>query len=146
MIVTVDDIKALHVPCSTLEELTERAYLLYCTKHGAFGSNKERFLAVHSDCTPNSTAQLIKDLNQLKAFPNPFSQQLQLSFNLTSTKVLETNLLSHSGQILDRLHPFGQFVVGQTELAFSLSHYPAGMYWIQINDGITIQYLKIIKI
>ena len=146
MIVTVDDIKALHVPCSTLEELTQRAYLLYCTKHGAFGSNKERFLAVHSDCTPNSTAHVIKDLNQLKAFPNPFSQQLQLSFNLTSAKALEVNLLSHSGIFLGRLRPFDQFVAGKTELAFSLSQYPAGIFWIQINDGITVQYLKIIKI
>ncbi len=146
MIVTVDDIKALHVPCSELERLTASAYLLYCTKHGLFGPNKERFLAVHSDCAPNSTAQAIKDLSALKAFPNPFSDQLQLSFHLASAKAFEINILSHTGQFLGRLQQFGPFVTGKTELTFSLSHHPVGMYWIQINDGNTLQYLKITKI
>ncbi len=145
MIITVDDIKALHVPCSSLEKLTASAYLLYCTKHGHFGPNKERFLAVHSDCAPNATTPIINGLSELKAFPNPFCDQLQLSSYLTRAKSLEVNLLSHSGKFLGQLRPFTPIATGKTELNFSLSQYPAGMYWLQINDGETVQYLKVIK-
>lgn len=146
MIITVDDIKALHIPCSALERLTASAYLLYCTKHGLFGPNKERFLAIHSDCAPNSTTHIIKDLSELKAFPNPFSDQLQLSFNLTSAKFLEATLLSYSGKFLSQLHPFASLAKGKTELSFSLSQYPAGVYWLRIQDHKMVQYLKIVKI
>lgn len=80
----------------------------------------------------------------LKLYPNPISNQQQLSLYTQIPVPLQINLHDVSGQKVMKVYN-DHSVQGQQEFVVDMSHLPNGIYFYHINTGEEWQYLKVIK-
>jgi hypothetical protein len=86
-----------------------------------------------------STTQIseLENLNVVSLFPNPFSDQTNVTFELKKTSKVQINVINVLGESIFKL---GQktYGVGRHIQAFDLSKHPAGVYYIDIQvNGIS---------
>ena len=144
MIITVDDIKALAISCMELCVLTEKAYLVSCSRHGQFAANKLDFLSQHN-CSCTSSSQLADNpFHSIQLYPNPAQHTFFLKFYLQEAEDISIVLLDSQGRRLEQLSPFRRFPPGQYALEYPLKGLPAGLYWLAISSGKSLKYLKIV--
>lgn len=144
MIITVDDIKALSIPCMDLCRITERAYRLNCTRHGKFEANQGNFLATHNCNCLTPVQEASTSLPQLAYFPNPAQDKITLSFQLPRKQKCEVKLCDVSGKHISQLIPAGTFSAGFHQIVCQLPAELTGLYWLQIGHENQFQYLKIL--
>ncbi len=143
MIITVDDIKALNISCMDLCVITEKAYLLYSSRHGKFAANKLDFLSTYN-CNCTTASQEIGSLFQsIQIYPNPVRNDLFIKLELDQVEYLSLTLLDVQGRKLKQLSTSKRFPPGEHRLAYSLEHHKAGLYWLAIDTGKGVEYLKI---
>lgn len=77
------------------------------------------------------------------AYPNPTFGQLTLEFQAAQEEKIQIALYDMQGKAMS--HTLGNSVEGLNRLEFSIEHYPAGLYYLQVQ-GETIHFMqKIVK-
>lgn len=143
MIITVDDIKALSIPCLDLCLIAESAYRLSCARHGKFEANKANFLSTH-DCTCLSPVKTVSTITEsLRCFPNPSTGTFELAFQLAQQQTLSIEVYDRLGKQIGQLISPTTFSAGSHRLEYRLSDLAKGLYWLQISNESHLQYLKI---
>jgi|GEM_PF-1546148 len=144
MIITVDDIKALSISCMELCTLTERAYLLTCTRHGKFEANKTEFLSKHECGCLTSIKERVSIFENITYYPSPTSDKVQINFQLKQKGKLGLELFNSSGKRIQNLQTPTFFSSGSHQLAYDLSALPTGVYWLKLSANRQFQHLKIL--
>ncbi len=70
-------------------------------------------------------------------YPNPFNDQLNISFESESSEVMVFNAI---GEMVQRVN-----TIGKSKLELDLSDQPSGIYFIKVRTGEEIQVRKIVK-
>ena len=113
-----------------------------------------RGTAVWGPCpaTPNvdpnwdegTETEIVSDNIYLHAFPNPFSDQLIIEFEVIETDNVMVNVLNLQGQLLATVHDGhaeeGELVTTQ----FNAGNLPAGIYLIQVINAETTMVKKVV--
>lgn len=81
---------------------------------------------------------------KIKAFPNPLSQELRLQFNLPATTPMSLQVIGMQGNIIFQ-QPETTYHTGSHLLKLDSSHWPAGVYILQLKTPDNVQTLKILK-
>jgi serine protease len=107
-----------------------------CT--GGDTSNYTSTYTVRTDCVIGVTFILPMDID-LKIFPNPFSNAVQMTLDLSSSQDLQVEILSVDGQLIQTQN-FGK-VIGEQTISLNFDGQPSGVYLIKIKttDGIWME-------
>jgi len=92
--------------------------------------------------------ELISNINESKqiealVYPNPFDQQLTISFSLAQTQKLQIVLTDLSGRIVESITNT-EFKAGEHQLQLA-AKLAKGVYFLKLNDGKQQQLIKVIK-
>ncbi|WP_345086489.1 T9SS type A sorting domain-containing protein, partial [Flavobacterium cheonhonense] len=95
----------------------------------------------HTTCkTDNEKSDMVKGLT-VKAYPNPFSEVFNISWNSSSDEKVEVSVFDLTGKQLDRREVSPLEV---TELQIG-DRYPSGVYNVVITQGDEVKTLKVVK-
>jgi len=86
--------------------------------------------------------------SELQVFPNPFSDQLQLSYTVDQPEgeVVSIQLTTISGVQVNQLLPRQYQPFGKQQLQFDLADLPAGVYFLSIQQSNQIKTRKLVKL
>lgn len=87
------------------------------------------------------------EITNFKAFPNPATYEVSISFELPETIEARISLVDLTGREKQVLHPQSQFAAGRHQLNFDLSSVPEGMYLITLysDKGVQTQRLMVVR-
>jgi hypothetical protein len=95
----------------------------------------------HTTCkTTDEKSDMVKGLT-VKAYPNPFSEVFNISWNTSSEQKVEVSVFDLTGKQLDRREVSPLEV---TELQIG-DRYPSGVYNVVITQGDEVKTLKVVK-
>ncbi|MBX7225344.1 MAG: T9SS type A sorting domain-containing protein [Chitinophagales bacterium] len=75
----------------------------------------------------------ISPVKELRIFPNPANDFVQVGFYAEKGTILQTQLIDIQGNIMEEL-PFTFYPTGKNRVSFNINNYASGMYFIQIKD------------
>lgn len=79
----------------------------------------------------------------VNVFPNPAKNEVHINFTISEERMVEISVYNIEGRELENLKVEGKKGINQTTI--NVSHYPTGVYFMQIFDGSTIHTQKIVK-
>lgn len=82
---------------------------------------------------------------KIKVFPNPFSENLTISFDISQKTDLSIQIFDAMGRGVKSI-PVSIFGAGEHQIQFENLVLPAGVYWLKINAGTSVITKKIVKI
>jgi hypothetical protein len=77
-------------------------------------------------------------------FPNPFTGQLSIEFNLPQTSMVSIQIFNAMGAKISELH-HGQLHAGQQQFTWDAGHLPKGLYFCRVQAGGNNAVVKVIK-
>jgi hypothetical protein len=77
-------------------------------------------------------------------FPNPFTGQLSIEFNLPQTSMVSIQIFNAMGAMVAELH-HGQLPAGQQQFNWHAGHLPKGLYFLRVQAGEELTTRKVIK-
>jgi hypothetical protein len=80
----------------------------------------------------------------LKAYPNPFTNTLNVEFNLVQSANVEVQLLTFEGAVVYR-NPSGRLEPGRYNLLLQPGHITPGTYFVKLIYGRHMSVTKIVK-
>lgn len=98
-------------------------------------------LASCADLPASIRAQ--KPLEQLRLYPNPSGAQTTLAFALTTPSLVESSIRNMQGQLV--YSHKSHLEAGSHALPLQLPDLPAGVYFVQLQAGEQVQFLRWIK-
>jgi hypothetical protein len=78
-------------------------------------------------------------------FPNPFTGQLSIEFNLPQTTMVSIQIFNAMSAKVAELH-YGQLPAGQQQFTWHAGHLPRGVYLCRVQVGEQTRTQKIIKV
>ena len=82
---------------------------------------------------------------QLRVFPNPFSDQFKLTYELEQEAEAEIRLMSFDGKVRQQLLPPQFQLSGPHQVEWNAPELPAGIYVVQLRIGSEMQSQKLVK-
>ncbi|NOT73675.1 MAG: T9SS type A sorting domain-containing protein [Cyclobacteriaceae bacterium] len=80
---------------------------------------------------------------RVAAFPNPFSSQLQVEYELSVAGTVGAEILDLAGR---KLYEESQFrEEGKHQVTFSQTHLPSGIYFLKVKFGQEVQVIKVLR-
>ena len=77
-------------------------------------------------------------------YPNPVTEQFHVAFNLQTESIIEANILSTDGKIIEHLYT-GKQAVGEKNLSFNQAALPNGTYFVSVlSNGKSILHEKLV--
>lgn len=96
----------------------------WVARTGAFGTPGKINLA--------TTSTTISPLGEFRYFPNPFTDQINLSFRLTEPAVVRVSLYDARG-VAVHMMVNGHLNAGRHDFSASLNHLPKGLYYLELR-------------
>ena len=120
---------------------------------GYYGSYN---VSISIDCGTNKTVQTWNDViiidentatgineieavNNLKLYPNPVKDVLNIEFNTIQTDVINIQIMTYTGQIISNVNI--NSYAGNNTVSISTTDLNSGIYFVRINDK-TIKFVK----
>jgi alpha-tubulin suppressor-like RCC1 family protein len=102
------------------------------------GTNTQRSVPTAINCPATSLANndYLSTSNELKVYPNPVNNLLNISFDQTMNSVALYNLLGQ--EVITKL-------VNANETSIDVSALPSGTYLIKVNTEDKVKSLKVVK-
>ncbi|MCF8244408.1 MAG: PKD domain-containing protein [Saprospiraceae bacterium] len=91
------------------------------------------------------TRDLSSNPLNVKAFPNPFSQQLTVEFELPETSAVDIRLFDAMGRQVQTLVSGGKMGAGQHKITLENLSLSAGVYWLKMSTSTGNSFFKLIK-
>lgn len=81
----------------------------------------------------------IETLNNLKLYPNPVKDVLNIDFTITENNPVNIQIISYTGQVISNIsvNPYA----GSNSISISTSDLTSGVYFVRINNK-TIKFIK----
>ena len=76
-------------------------------------------------------------------YPNPFNSNLTIDFRLKSPSEIELAVIDISGREVEH-HSLGNYVSGNHSISWNGKNYSAGVYFIQLISGNSVQTRKVL--
>lgn len=113
---------------------------------GTYNGSTTDFTLLRFNEAGLDSEEFASDKSTFSAYPNPFTNKINLSFNLDISGTISADLLDCNGRkikniIQEKSFPFGKNTI-EIEMPESLAN---GIYFISVFDGSTNTTLKIIK-
>ena len=113
---------------------------------GTFNGSTTDFTLLRFNEAGLDSEEFATDKSTFSAYPNPFTNKINLSFNLDISGTISDDLLDCNGRkiqniIQDQLFPFGKNTI-EIEMPESLAN---GIYFVNVFNSTTNTTLKIIK-
>ncbi len=112
--------------------------VVYAGTHGRGGFRSTSFSNCSSDQTelPNFSVTNLEERSnyglELKLYPNPSKDYVQLTFDLAQSSALDLTLIDPQGRQVKQWH-FDQASKGKNELALELDNLSDGVYYLQLR-------------
>lgn len=113
----------------------------YCQTDSVY-RNSAQMIDLYVINTQNGITSQLRD-NSLKAYPNPFTDELKITFNSTRRAIFTGILYDVMGHEI--LKNKIEFRVGENEFWFDTSELGRGVYFLQISDGKIKNTIKVVK-
>ena len=81
--------------------------------------------------------------NNIKVYPNPFSDRVQIEFELKTASEVQLSLYDNTGRILDVMS--GHYGKGKCSIIMNTPEIPPGMYYIHLKADAAFFTYKLIK-
>lgn len=147
-LIIVEDVKLLPVTCDSLSAITWDAFLMECTLHGAFESDKEAFAYTHG-CEPCTTAtatdQSGPPTSSWTIRPNPVRRELILEYYLPRPDQMLATVYDIFGRSVFTYRSPGLLPAGEGRLTLPLADLPVGGYWLELRAGPYVQVKKLVR-
>ncbi len=99
----------------------------------------------HIPDMPSSVVTIQKNTLNIKAIPNPTTDQLQVMYELNQQSNIQIQITNLNGQILQR-HKFGKLPSGKQSHNLNISKLPIGVYLCRLQTEENTSIIKIIKL
>ena len=100
---------------------------------------------VHLNLTVMTNIQELEEAaTTLSAFPNPFSSDVQVLFQLPVSRPVSLEIFDVNGRLVKQLLPLTELPAG--EHRFLWQREETGVYWVRLRTDVTQQMMKIVKI
>lgn len=93
--------------------------------------------------TASSTNETVERVSGLRAFPNPVSEQLTLTFEARSQEVYRISILTLDGKEVQSAA--AQMQAGRNQTTFDTRMLESGMYLLRLQTGSEVRTLKFVK-
>jgi len=81
---------------------------------------------------------------KIRIYPNPFSDNTTILFELLQSEMVEIALYNQAGQKIEILHS-RDYKKGIHQYVWEASELPDGLYFIHVKAGLQVKTMKIIK-
>lgn len=98
---------------------------------GNFGSDAKTKWQVNGTYTDINDDKFVSDL---AVYPNPFTNDAWVSFEMLKSERVKLNLVDVTGKTVIA-HDYGQMAAGEQEINISAGNLPAGMYFLNVQVG-----------
>lgn len=133
-------------PLSSIKNLTFPAGNLQVSKNdgsiAAYTLSNIRYLNFNS-LTTNVSQTDNQEINDITLYPNPATDQFQISYNSLQANTVYLQIIDMQGRILRQQTIISQRGINQVEV--SLSQLPMGVYICRLQNGNTIKNIKLLK-
>lgn len=102
-----------------------------------------------SDCKPVNSSEevefdkVFKHARVIRAYPNPFSRQIQVVLNQSISFPVTVTLHNFRGNVIYR--GVGKFQNGESYFDFNSQHLQNGLYYLHLNYGLETKVIRLIK-
>ena len=133
------------VNCSGLGQVDSLTFVMKSSDTGAFGINTPTYFSMD-----NFTTQSTVGINELtiasniSLFPNPANQNVYLNYESNSQSEINVQIFDITGKELTQ-YQF-QTSVGKNQQKLNTETLQAGVYFIEVSDGISSKKIKFIKL
>lgn len=114
-----------------------------------YANNTFTFLGTHDFGMPPArlaaTEIFREDLSKIKAWPNPFADQLVFSYQINQDTEVEIDMFSLQGQRVKTILSATNRSLGEYQKKISGENLPAGMYLIRIKTHNMQKFLRVLK-
>ncbi|MFK7925581.1 MAG: lamin tail domain-containing protein, partial [Bacteroidia bacterium] len=108
----------------------------------AYNRNTFTYLGSHVYGTGSRSVPPMLSLN---AYPNPFSDYVQISLDLPQSETVSITILNLLGQPVANVQSPQAMIEGEHNIKFNASHLAAGLYILRIEAGTESQTMRIVK-
>ena len=133
------------VNCISLGQVDSVKFEMKSSDVGSFGINTPTFFSLDNFTTVSTVGinELISTTN-ISLFPNPTSQNLSINFETPVSTELSTAIFDITGKEIKQYQI--QTLVGKNQLTLQTEDLEAGVYFVEIKDGVSSKKLKFIKL
>ncbi|MEL7534351.1 MAG: lamin tail domain-containing protein [Bacteroidota bacterium] len=108
----------------------------------AYSRNTFTYLGSH---TYGTASRAMPPMLSLNAWPNPFTDYIQISLDLFDPELVSIQVLNLLGQPVANVQSAQEMEAGLHKVKFDASQLAAGLYILQINAGTVSQSMRIVK-
>ncbi|MFK7808554.1 MAG: GEVED domain-containing protein [Saprospiraceae bacterium] len=109
-----------------------------------FSDNTESFFFKTACVSSTEDLYSSDNITTLNVYPNPFTDRIQLDFELQKQSNVSVRLVNTNGQLI-QIQELDNLGVGQHNIQFVQPELPAGMYMIQIATDEEVVIRKVVK-
>lgn len=134
-----------YVNCSSLEQVDSVLFVLKSSDTGAWGMNTPAFFAIDNlELASTVGVKELSQMDELSIYPNPTNGDLQLNYTLKTNSEISIIVADVTGKNVYTTKQ--ESVVGKNQTVLELSHLEAGVYFVEMNDGLNSKKIKFIKL
>ena len=82
----------------------------------------------------------------IKVFPNPFSQQVSVEFELPEASMVSLTLYDATGRLVKTVVAGAKIGAGRHMLSLENLEVPTGVYWLRLRSGSFSDNVSVVKI
>lgn len=133
------------VNCTALGQVDSISFDMKSSDVGAFGINTPTYFSM-DNFTTQSTVGIneLSSASNISLFPNPSNQNVVLNYESNSATELNITIFDISGKVLEQNNT--QTSIGKNQLKLNMETIEAGIYFIEITDGMSSKKIKFIKL
>ena len=133
------------VNCATLGQIDSLTFEMKSSDSGAFGMNTPGYFSMDNFTTQSTVGvNELSMASNISLFPNPASQHVYLTYESNSQSEINIHIFDITGKELQ--HNQFQTSVGKNQQKLNTESLEAGIYFIELSDGISSKKIKFIKL
>lgn len=134
-----------YVNCSSLAQVDSVMFELKSSDNGNFGMNTPGYFSIDDLSTFYSVGiNELAAISQVSLFPNPSNSNVSLTYTAKNETDLSVNVYDIAGKSVIATVSHNQ--VGENTIQIESSALEAGVYFIELTDGVSSKKIKFVKL
>lgn len=117
---------------------------MFASDGSLYAIGSRNMYVFHYNTVPLAIDNTLGEDNSIKVFPNPFSTNTSIEFNLADNKNISVSIFDIAGRSIKTI-PTNNLVSGVNKISIDLSNLQSGIYFCKISSNDNRQTIKLIK-